>query len=84
MKNELKIKTLTGCKLTTGNKNSIKAILKAGLMSGRIGRTDYFLQLTEGIYTVAIKYMGRGLIPCGGSDLRLHTDITTFEYRGIK
>ncbi len=40
--------------LTAGNKAAIKAILKAKLLQGRVGRTDYFLSKAGEVYTVKI------------------------------
>ena len=60
------MKTITG-HLTTIEKKAIKAILKAGLTQGRVGRKDYFLQNENGLFTVKIQQKDRGMIPVSGS-----------------
>lgn len=53
--------------LTQGNKTAIKAILSAGLVSGRVGRTNYFLsKIGESKYSVTILIKERH---CIGADL---------------
>ena len=71
------MKTMTG-HLTAGNKKAIQAIINAGLKDGRVGRTEYHITQDENIYTVKIKSIDRGLIPCAGSQKRLTTKTHTF------
>ena len=47
------MKVLTG-HLTQTEKKAIKAILQAGLISGRVGRKDYVLSKENGVYTAEI------------------------------
>ena len=69
--------TLTG-HITQTEKKAIKAILNANLMSGKVGIKNYFLSLTDGIYTVKVQQNDRGLMPVGGSELRVSTYTSTF------
>jgi len=64
--------------LTASEKKSVKAILKAGLTSGKVSKKNYFISINNGIYTVKIQVKDRGLIPCPGSALRLSTYISKF------
>jgi hypothetical protein len=66
--------------LTATNKKAIKAILSAGLTSGKVGRISYFLFLTDGIWTVKIQQKDRGIMPVAGSPLRLSTYVAQFIY----
>lgn len=59
--------------LTTSDKKAIKAILDIGLNSGKVGKKKYFLTEEKGIYTVKYQQKDRGLIQCGGSELRIST-----------
>ena len=64
--------------LTEGNKKAIKAILDAGLTTGRVGRTDYHISKGENdIYTVKIVKKDRGL-GFIGEPLRLSTNTYQF------
>jgi hypothetical protein len=47
------MKALTG-HITATEKKAIKAILAAGLTSGRVGRTDYRISNENGLYLVFI------------------------------
>lgn len=69
---------LTG-HLTPTNKKAISAILNAGLRSGKVGMINYHITETDGIYTVKVSKNDRGMIPCGGSPLRLSTHTSTFK-----
>lgn len=69
--------TLTG-HITQTEKKAIKAILNANLMSGKVGIKTYFLFLNDGIYTVKVQQKDRGMIPVGGSELRVSTYTSTF------
>jgi hypothetical protein len=71
------MKVLTG-HLTAANKHAIKAILKNGLMNGKVNRTNYFISKNQDVYTVRIVLKDRGLMPCPGSELRYSTYISTF------
>jgi hypothetical protein len=71
------MKILTG-HLTETNKTAIKAILNAGLMSGKVGKISYYLNCDNNIYTVKYQTKDRGLIPCAGSQLRLSTYSASF------
>ena len=73
------METLTG-HITATEKKHIKAILNANLMAGKIGRKNYFLSLSKGIYTVKVQENDRGMIPVAGSELRLSTYISTFTF----
>jgi hypothetical protein len=64
--------------LTATDKKAIKAILSSGLTSGRVGKKDYFLTVTDGIYTVKQIVKDRGLIPVPGSEFRLSTYTSKF------
>lgn len=57
----MKIKVLTG-HLTQHDKKAIKAILEANLMSGKVGRKDYFLTEKDGIFTVKKYEVDRSII----------------------
>ena len=57
--------------LTATDKKAIKAILSANLFSGKVGKKDYYLTVTGGIYTVKQIVKDKGLIPVPGSALRL-------------
>ena len=59
--------------LTATEKKVVRYFLKNGLTEGRVKSKDYFITENEGVYTVKIKVMDRGLIPCPGSELRLST-----------
>lgn len=74
------MKTLSG-HLTAGNKKAIKLILNAGLTSGRVNRTDYFITKSGLVYSVEIVTKDRGLIPCPGSKLRMSKAIHTFTLK---
>lgn len=68
--------------LTAGNKKAIVAILEAGLNSGKVGKTSYYLiEKEKGLYEVTIKKMDRGLIPCPGSVLRLSSHKAEFKIK---
>lgn len=56
--------------ITATEKKHIKAILDADLEAGKIGRKTYYLKEENGVYTVRVKQMGRGLMPVPGSELR--------------
>ena len=76
----LTMKVLTG-HLTATDKKAIKAILEAGMTSAKVGRKTFFLSVdNEGTYTVRKQFMNRGMIPCGGSPLRLSTYTSTFKH----
>lgn len=64
------MKILTG-HLTTTDKKAINAILEAGLLSGRVGKANYFLTQLNGTYSVCKQIKDRGLIPVAGSELRI-------------
>ena len=65
--------------LTITEKRAIKAILNAGLMKGKVNGKEYYLSLSEGVYTVEIHQKDRGLIPCPGSKLRMSRYINQFK-----
>jgi hypothetical protein len=71
------MKVLTG-HLTRANKKAIKAIIEAGLVCGKVGKSNYHLSLTGNIYTVKETTKDRGLVPVIGSSLRISTYISTF------
>jgi hypothetical protein len=71
------MKVLTG-HLTTTEKKHITAILDQGLTAGKVAGKNYWLQITDNVYTVKIQQKDRGLIPCEGSELRLSTYTSTF------
>lgn len=71
------MKTQSG-HLTAANKKAIKAILNAGLTSGNVGGINYYLSNDNGLYTVVIAKMDRGLVPCVGSELRISKYKSTF------
>lgn len=76
------MKTLTG-HLTSRDKKAIKAIIIQGLMAGKVGRKTYIINnhdLSTGIYSVKILVKDRGLISCGGSELRISTYTHTFKF----
>ena len=60
-------------RLTEAEKQAIKAILTAGPTEGKVRGKNYYISLTEGVYTVKIVKQDRGLIPCPGSPLRTST-----------
>lgn len=66
------IKTIDG-HLTQTRKEHIKHLLNNGYNSGKIGRFNYSINETDKdhILQVVISTMDRGLIPCGGSPLRM-------------
>lgn len=72
------MKVLTG-HLTQGNKDAIRAILAQGLMAGKVGRTNYQLSNDGSTFTVIISQRDRGMIPCGGSQLRTSHYTSTFK-----
>lgn len=75
------MKTLTG-HLTAHDKKAIKAIMERGFSAGTVGKKQYYLiqdnYLSSKNYTVKIRVMDRGLIPCPGSALRQSTYTSTF------
>ena len=71
------MKVITG-HLTASNKKAIKAILKANLTAGKVGKTSYFLSVEGEVYTVKIQKKDRGMVPVCGSRIRLSTYTATF------
>jgi hypothetical protein len=68
--------------LTQTNRRHIEMIFKAGLMAGKIGRTNYNISRTDADngYCVAISAMDRGLMPVWGEKIRLSTYRHTFKW----
>ena len=69
------MKVLTG-HLTQTEKKAIKAILQAGLISGRVGRKDYVLSKENGVYTAEIFEMSKGWVY--GDELKRSRNVHTF------
>jgi len=59
--------------LTASEKKIVRYFLENNITEGRVRGKDFFLTEKEGIYTVCIKVMDKGLIPCLGSEIRLST-----------
>jgi hypothetical protein len=55
--------------LTATEKKHIQAILSQNLMTGKVGRKSYLLQLDSGVYTAKVMQNDRGL-GLIGSELR--------------
>lgn len=68
----MRIKTIKG-HLTPTEKQAIKAILNQKLMSGRVGRKDYYLIKENDVYTVSVAEMDRGMIGWIGNPKQLTT-----------
>lgn len=65
--------------LTATEKKIIKEMLKQGLTEGCVRKRNYFIFEDNGVYTVKIQKMDRGLVPCPGTKLRLSTYTNTFK-----
>ena len=72
----MKMKVLTG-HLTRTEKKSIKTILEANLMSGRVGRKDYILSKEGGIYTVKTYEVDRSIVI--GTQIAEHKSTFTLQ-----
>lgn len=73
----MNIKVLTG-HLTQTEKNAIKAILKANLTRGRVGRKDYIITQKGDVYSVSVFQKDRGMMPDAYSKIRVSKYKSTF------
>jgi hypothetical protein len=65
--------------LTATDKKAIQAILAAGLMEGKVGKSSYFISKNANLYTVKQVIKDRGIMPVPGSQLRWSTYTSTFQ-----
>ena len=65
--------------LTQTDKHYIRQILNANMKCGSSKRKIFQLSKDGEIYTVKMFVNDRGLIPCGGSELRKSTYIAKFK-----
>lgn len=71
------MKVLTG-HLTSTEKKHIKHILSLGLCGGAINKKQYSISKNLDVYTVIVTEKDKGLITCGGSELRMSNYKSTF------
>jgi hypothetical protein len=72
-----------GSYLTPTEKKAVSAIIEQGLMSGKVGRTNYYLSKREdGKYDLTVKKADRGMMPIPGSPLRMSASkfVITVKY----
>jgi len=71
------MKVLTG-HLTDTNKKAIKAMFAANILQAKVNNVYYSITESNGVYKVIKCKMDRGMIPCGGSELRMSKYVSTF------